>query len=216
MSEPEGLATDEPLPRSAQRHDRDRLLMLSDGVFAIAMTLLALEVRLPKNWSGDLADFRLWLTQSVATFALSFAVTAIFWTTHKRLFARVLRVDSGLTGLTLLLLGLIILLPPATILLIRLGAGAQGRDVHIGLAAAIGVAQACSWLYAGLAKLLHRSVTPRQRWAAVLSSLVMPPALSALGLHAGASKSPRAIIASLALVAGLMAGRRWLMGRNAV
>ena len=42
MSEPESLDTDEPLQKRIERHWFDRLIMLSDGVFAIAMTLLAL------------------------------------------------------------------------------------------------------------------------------------------------------------------------------
>ena len=42
MSEPASLGTDEPLAERIGRHWFDRLIMPSDGVFAIAVTLLAL------------------------------------------------------------------------------------------------------------------------------------------------------------------------------
>src|SRR3954469_23912217 len=47
MSEPESLATDEALAEPVRRHSYDRLLMLSDGIFAIAITLAALEIQAP-------------------------------------------------------------------------------------------------------------------------------------------------------------------------
>ena len=47
MSEPESLATDEALSEHIRRHSYDRLLMLSDGIFAIAITLAALEIQAP-------------------------------------------------------------------------------------------------------------------------------------------------------------------------
>ena len=51
--EPESLHIHEPLKARIERHNYDRLLMLSDGVFAIAITLLALELKLPDHWDGS-------------------------------------------------------------------------------------------------------------------------------------------------------------------
>ena len=61
MSEPESLATQEPLDAHLRRHAYDRLLMLSDGIFAIATTLAALEIKLPERLVSveALADPRL-------------------------------------------------------------------------------------------------------------------------------------------------------------
>ncbi len=42
--EPETLDTDEPLERRRHRHWFDRLIMLSDGVFSIAITLVAFDL----------------------------------------------------------------------------------------------------------------------------------------------------------------------------
>jgi hypothetical protein len=53
MSEPESLATAEGLDEHVRRHSYDRLLMLSDGIFAIATTLAALDVRLRSMAPGS-------------------------------------------------------------------------------------------------------------------------------------------------------------------
>ena len=52
MSEPESLATDEKLDIHLRRHAYDRLLMLSDGIFAIAITLAAIEIKPPEHFNG--------------------------------------------------------------------------------------------------------------------------------------------------------------------
>ena len=52
MSEPESLATIEGLDEHVRRHSYDRLIMLSDGIFAIATTLAALDVRIPAHAAG--------------------------------------------------------------------------------------------------------------------------------------------------------------------
>ena len=56
VGEPESLHVKEPLMARIERHDYDRLLMLSDGVFAIAITLLALDLRLPDRWDGSVGE----------------------------------------------------------------------------------------------------------------------------------------------------------------
>ncbi|MFX8620504.1 TMEM175 family protein, partial [Acinetobacter baumannii] len=53
MGEFEVLDTSEPLAQRMERHAYDRLIMLSDGVFAIAITLAALEIHVPDPVNGD-------------------------------------------------------------------------------------------------------------------------------------------------------------------
>ena len=52
--EPESLSQSEALAAHVERHNFDRLIMLSDGVFAIAITLLALDLPVPQHWDGSL------------------------------------------------------------------------------------------------------------------------------------------------------------------
>src|SRR5919204_745073 len=89
-----------------------RLEAFSDGVFAIAVTLLILNVQLPPSTApGGLpaALVRLW--PSYATYAASFLTIGIMWLNHHGLFSRLARVDRPLAMLNLVLLLLIAFVP---------------------------------------------------------------------------------------------------------
>jgi uncharacterized membrane protein len=82
-----------------------RVEAFSDGVFAIAMTLLALELRVPHGTSGsNLGHELLELWPSYAAFLTSFITIGIIWLNHHRLFALIGRVDSRLLLCNTLLL----------------------------------------------------------------------------------------------------------------
>jgi len=82
-----------------------RVEAFSDGVFAIAMTLLALELRVPHGTPGSkLGEELLELWPSYAAFLTSFITIGIIWLNHHRLFALVARVDSRLLLCNTLLL----------------------------------------------------------------------------------------------------------------
>jgi uncharacterized membrane protein len=111
---------DEP-GEPASDNSPGRLLALSDGVFAIAMTLLALDLRLPdlgahpsdaqlRHALGD--DWRAYLA-----FVISFYVVANYWGVHRRAMRAVTTIDKRLVGHTLPLLLLVAALPfPASVL----------------------------------------------------------------------------------------------------
>jgi uncharacterized membrane protein len=98
-----------------------RLLALSDGVFAIAMTLLALDLRLP-GLGADPSDAQLrhalgdnW--RGYLAFVISFYVAASYWGVHRRAMRAVTTIDSRLVSHTLPLLLLVAALPfPASVL----------------------------------------------------------------------------------------------------
>jgi uncharacterized membrane protein len=92
-----------------------RLLILSDGVYAIALTLLAVELALPES-TRDLRGVALLpaLLESwpkVLAYATSFTAIAIFWQAHHRLFLEVQRFDGILLWLVFLQLGCIGFIP---------------------------------------------------------------------------------------------------------
>jgi uncharacterized membrane protein len=98
-----------------------RLLALSDGVFAIAMTLLALDLRLP-DLGTDPSDAQLrhalgedW--RGYLAFIISFYVAASYWGVHRQAMRAVTTIDSRLVSHTLPLLLLVAALPfPASVL----------------------------------------------------------------------------------------------------
>lgn len=110
---------------SEQRHDVDRLVTFSDAVFAIAMTLLVVNLRVPEL-TGANQGSRLWSAlqdqwPEVFSYALSFYVIGRLWLVHHRNFRVVRRVDSTLLGLNLVLLALIAFMPYPTEILGRYG-----------------------------------------------------------------------------------------------
>ncbi|MGW7102081.1 TMEM175 family protein [Streptomyces sp. NPDC054883] len=119
-----------------------RVLALSDGVFAIAMTLLALDVTLPAGLDpAGFADALGEVVPNLWAYALSFVVIAAFWRGHHQVFQYVREVDGTVVKLGLLNLGLIALMPFPTTLLAEYGDQPQSVAVYSGAAAAIGAAQ---------------------------------------------------------------------------
>ncbi|MEU7136473.1 TMEM175 family protein [Streptomyces sp. NPDC046261] len=101
----------------------ERLVALSDGIYAIAMTLLVLDVSIPDGL--DEAGFRRALRQewpSLGAYALSFAVLAALWRDQRRILHHVRRADTLVVRLTLAGLGTAALLPFPTALLSEYGA----------------------------------------------------------------------------------------------
>lgn len=90
-----------------------RVEAFSDGVFAIAITLLVLDLRLPPGLENDAAVLEgLWdLWPKYVAFFASFAVIGITWLNHHRLFTIIGRANTPLLLLNLLLLMTISLVP---------------------------------------------------------------------------------------------------------
>src|SRR5450756_525291 len=102
-----------------ENKETGRVEAFSDGVFAIAITLLVLNIQVPhdlpvgKSLAGALIDQ--WPT--LVAFVTSFATIGIMWINHHRLFIHIKRTDNNLLVLNLLLLLVIIFIPFPTALL---------------------------------------------------------------------------------------------------
>lgn len=98
---------------------RSRFEAASDGVFAIAITLLVLGLVLPAHLSGEkpLTSALLSLWPNVLAYALSFAVIGIMWNNHHMLFRSVERLDRSTWLINLVLLGITAFIPFATAVL---------------------------------------------------------------------------------------------------
>jgi uncharacterized membrane protein len=108
-------------PAKPEDNSLGRLLTLSDGVFAIAMTLLALDLMVP-DLHGNVSDQRLLhaLGQNTATYwsyLLSFYVIASYWGAHRRLMRSVVAAHPALIRDTIWLLLIVAAMPFPTSLL---------------------------------------------------------------------------------------------------
>ncbi len=88
----------------------NRIVAFSDGVFAIAITLLVLGLLIPegqKNLTRTLLD----QDADLIAYAISFAVIGRLWISHHRFFATLERFDGALMGLNLVYLAFLVLVP---------------------------------------------------------------------------------------------------------
>lgn len=174
MSEPESLATDEGLDAHVRRHAYDRLLMLSDGIFAIATTLAALEIKPPEHFD-TFHQLQHDMLRPVAAYFISFAVIAIFWVSHRDLFARLRRVDGAMTALTLVMLCLISLIPVTVDTIYSPGRDDEPFRIYAATMIACGLSNSAMWIYAAARTGLFKpEVTRAYGWIRALASLVMP------------------------------------------
>jgi uncharacterized membrane protein len=153
--------------------DTNRLEAFSDGVFAIAITLLVLELHVPdvergRLWHGLVSDW-----PQFAAYLSSFFVLGIMWVNHHSMFKQIRRTDRVLLFLNLLLLLWTALLPFPTGLVSRyLGDGGIDAKVaeavygaNLTLAA---IAFSLIWTYAvRRRRLIDHDMSEQQEWASI-------------------------------------------------
>lgn len=124
----------------------DRVVFFSDAVFAIAITLLAINLHGPAGdkVSGHAISLAI---PRIVGFAVSFTVIAFFWLAHHGIFRYVVALDRPLIALNLAFLAMIAFLPYPTDLL---SASTTTASVifYATCCALAGLAQAAFWLYA--------------------------------------------------------------------
>ncbi len=96
-----------------------RVDSFSDGLFAIAATLLVLSIDVPDVPESDLNAELDSLLPSLLAYFISFAVVGLFWLRHHEFFGRLQASDSRLAAINLVFLSFIALLPVPTEILGR-------------------------------------------------------------------------------------------------
>jgi uncharacterized membrane protein len=203
----------EPLDRRLARHAYDRLIMLSDGVFAIAATLLALEVKVPPGWDGTID--RLITTETVTaviSYVVSFAVVGIYWMGNRRVLAMFVRLDGFASFLAIAVLMLVALLPPISSTLMLGGRFTDSTLIYVGYVTLIGWVQAALWGYgAFVAKLTHPGVDGAFKVRALVWMLVMPTAASGLALWSAHVSANLGYLGAATVMALMFLARRYVL-----
>jgi len=102
-----------PLPKS-------RLEALTDGIFAVTMTLLVLDLKLPEHIGADSREATaklLALLPHLDDYVISFVVLCVFWLAHLRLIRRLRDVDTMFVWLNMAFLLFTTFVPPLTALI---------------------------------------------------------------------------------------------------
>ncbi|WP_114256655.1 TMEM175 family protein [Streptomyces sp. Go-475] len=117
----------------------ERLVTLVDGVFAIAITLLVLDLSVARDL--DTAAYRAALREllpDLGAYALSVAVLGSYWRDHRRIFQDVREIDGQVITLSMAGLGVAALVPFPTRLLAEYGDQPVSVAVYAGAVAALG------------------------------------------------------------------------------
>ena len=110
--------------------DKTRVEAFSDGVIAVAITLLVIDLHVPDPaGSGSLADRLGDQWPSYVAYAVSFLTIGVIWINHHAMFRRVIGVDHSILILNVLLLMCVVVLPFTTSLMAEYLTAALGQHV---------------------------------------------------------------------------------------
>jgi uncharacterized membrane protein len=188
-----------------------RLILFSDAVFAIAITLLAIEIHPPEHWHG-VADLFSQMQHKLMAYAVSFAVVGIYWISHRRIYSRLRKANDVLDILNLVMLGLLALLPLGTQLLWESGS-APAVFVYVGLVTAIGLAHAVAWGYAAFLGGLSEPMPAIEKIYVLLRVALLPGLMCGLIFLSIVTRTPWGWL-GIALVLGALSLINRLMVRS--
>ncbi len=152
MSDERPLNTPPHATGTVRRHANNRIIGFSDGVFAIAITLLVLTIDLPANLPSEEVSSFLWgALPQVLVYAVSFMVIGTFWLRHHAMFDMSRAVDTRILVLNLVFLAFVGLLPFSSDLM---GLNEQAPNAVIAFCAVGGAAMLCEF---ALWRHLHRN-----------------------------------------------------------
>ena len=163
---------DDEGPPEERAFDYSRTVALSDGVFAIALTLLVLNITLPEIAHGHASELGRKLLDRAGEFesyALSFAVISLLWIRHHGLFRMLERIDPRLTVLNLVYLGFVAFLPYPTRVLGTYGIESASVVLYATSVAIVTLIAGAIRVHVVRADLLtpagHREIAHREPWA---------------------------------------------------
>lgn len=130
------------------RSDTSRAVAFSDAIFAIIITLLVLDLRIPDVPPGRLLFGLLDQWPSYVAYLASYAYVAVVWLNHKAAFNRIREADRGLHWVNLLVLFSTALLPFPTIVVSHALQEHNNTDQRVAIAfyALIGALLCATWL----------------------------------------------------------------------
>jgi uncharacterized membrane protein len=174
---------------AAVHRETVRVAGLSDGVFAITVTLLVLEIR-PPSGDADLLHGLVALWPSYLAYAVTFMFIGQVWANHHVMFDHIRAADRGVLLLNTLLLMIVAFLPFATSVLAEALRSTHGRRTAVVFYGIAFVATALTfnaiWRHARRHQLVSETISPTgataigRRFQLALAWLTIGTALGAL------------------------------------
>lgn len=131
---------------------RNRIEALADGVFAVAMTLLVLDIKVPELQppleTGDLPLKLLALWPKFLSYVISFVILGVYWVGHHIQLSFIRRADRPLLWINVLFLLWVALVPFSTALLSEYSKTQVAIAIYGANLIAIGLTLALHWWYA--------------------------------------------------------------------
>jgi uncharacterized membrane protein len=172
------MAATRPHPKA---QSTTRLEAISDGVFAVALTLLVLDIHVPDADPSKLFGELVKLLPHVLAFALSFLIVNFYWTAHQVLFNSIQRSDRYLLWFNALHLLFVVFLPFSTGLLAEFHHTPLAVDIY-GLNIILCSASSIMfWLYAAHSGLITDNLS-RDEVRLVVWRLLINPLVCAVAL----------------------------------
>lgn len=158
-------STKNPDYRAVHGLNIDRVLLFSDAIFAFAITLLAIDIRVPQLPSDQVASQ---LNEQISallpkfiSFFLSFFIVGNYWISFHRTFHVIKRLNRGLITLSLLFLMFIVLLPFPNDLIGKYPANLTTVIIYATFLAATGISLCLLWMYASMRyRLVDETIHP--------------------------------------------------------
>lgn len=169
-----------------------RIEALTDGLFAIVMTLIVLELKVPEIPKpvndGEMLRKLAELGPHLFTFGLTFVLSGAFWFQHHMSLQQLRHMTRMLIWVNLAFLLFVSVLPFSAGLLGRYPFSRVAQMVYYGNQFAIGLPLAAQWAYAGKKGLIRDSLSPRLRYRLSGRLWLMP--VATLAAFAGAAWRP--------------------------
>jgi uncharacterized membrane protein len=152
----------------------ERLVFFSDAVFAIALTLLVIDIKVPLEVEGGSAQVVVDELPAMYAYALSFYVIAVNWMGHHRKYGHIERFDARLIGLNFLLLFVIAFVPFPTSLIAEYGGEVTSVVLYAAVVAALSLLQLANWVYAHRAGYIGSQIDPQLYRYMAINLLAVP------------------------------------------
>jgi len=145
-------------------HSNERLTFLSDGIFAIAITLLVLDIRVPEIAENlvatELPKELLHLVPNILGYIISFVMMGIYWIAHHNMFMYIKHHNHVMLWLNTIFMMCVASVPFPTALLSRYPNQQISVVAYAGILAITGIALNLIWWYATTHRQVEETVDP--------------------------------------------------------